>query len=135
MQKQSGKSVALYVRAATRVSSGQHLDNQMQRLLCYARKNAFDSFILYADRGVSGLTLDRPALGALRADIKAGRIGEIIVTDISRIGRAIVPVHSFIRWAQSRGVQLTSIADGTSFTTIIGLIDAAASFLDGGECA
>jgi DNA invertase Pin-like site-specific DNA recombinase len=135
MQKQSGKSVALYFRTATRETSGQHLDNQMQRLLCYTRENSLDSFILYADHGASGLTLDRPAMSALRADIKAGRISEIIVTDISRIGRVIVPVRSFIRWAQSRGVRFTSIADGTGFATIIGLIDAAASFLDGGEVA
>jgi DNA invertase Pin-like site-specific DNA recombinase len=132
MRKQSGKSAALYFRTATKQGLGQHLDNQMHRLLCYAKDRALDSFILYADCGASGITLDRPALSALKRDIKAGRIGEVIVTDISRIGRVIVPVRSFIRWAQSRGVQFTSIAEGTGFDTIIDVI---ASFSEGGECA
>jgi hypothetical protein len=41
MQKQSGKSVALYYRTATRQTPGQHLDNQMQNLLCHSEGREF----------------------------------------------------------------------------------------------
>jgi DNA invertase Pin-like site-specific DNA recombinase len=112
MNRQLGKSAALYFRTATRETSGQHLDNQMQRLLCYARENAFDSFMLYADCGASGLTFDRPALGVLKADIKAGRIDKIIVYNLSRIGRDYASSSNFIEWALKRGVIVIGITDG-----------------------
>ncbi|MDR1184720.1 MAG: recombinase family protein [Coriobacteriales bacterium] len=112
MQKQLGKSVALYYRVATRVSSGQHLDNQMQRLLCYTRENSLDNFILYTDCGASGLTLDRPALNVLKTDIKVGRVDRVIVFDLMRISRNYVSTCDFIRWAHTYGVSIISITDG-----------------------
>jgi DNA invertase Pin-like site-specific DNA recombinase len=127
MRKQSGKSVALYYRTATKRELGQHLENQMQLLLCHAEDMMLDSLILYADNGASGITFDRPALNAMRQDIEAGRIGEIVVYDLSRIGRSVLPVYGFIKWAQSCGTEVVSIKDADGELPF--------SFLRGGESA
>jgi hypothetical protein len=51
MQKQSDNKVAaLYYRTANNnQTDGLYLDNQMQKLLCYAKEKLSDSFILYLD--------------------------------------------------------------------------------------
>lgn len=125
MQKQSGITAALYYRVANAQTDNLYLDNQMQTLLCYANKQVFDSFTFYADVGVSGRTLDRPAFNALKADIEAGRIGKLIVRDISRIARDFILTDNFIEWAQARGVEIISVMDGEltapPYTTISAL--------------
>lgn len=112
MQRQPGKSAALYARAATRETSGQHLDNQMQRLLCYAQDNSLDIFMLYEDCDTSGLAPESPTLSSLRADIKAGYVDEIIVTDLAQIGHSFVSGLGFIEWAQGCGISIIGIDEG-----------------------
>ena len=112
LKAQTGATASLYYRAAHKQELDLYLDNQMQTLLCYANKQGLDSFTVYADNGQSGLTLDRPAFNALKADIEAGRVGKVIFRDISRLARGIVLVESFIEWAQTRDVAIVSITDG-----------------------
>ena len=112
MNKQTGRTAALYYRVANKQTLDLYLDNQMQTLLCYANKQELDSFTLYADVGKSGLTLDRPAFNALKADIEAGRIGELIIYSFSRLARDVILVVEFIEWAQARGVEIISVTDG-----------------------
>jgi len=38
MKYYSDRQTALYYRTATQLSIGQHLDNQMKKLLCYAQQ-------------------------------------------------------------------------------------------------
>lgn len=111
--RQTEQTAALYYRVANHTQTdGLNLDNQMQQLLCYARKRGLNSFTLYADSGFSGLALDRPAFNALKADIKAGRVGTVIVYDVARIGRGYALTSAFIEWAQKRGVTIASVRDG-----------------------
>jgi len=130
MQRQTEKATALYYRAAQKNTDSLNLDNQMQKLLCYASKQELDGFTLYADVGKSGITLDRPALNALKADIEAGRIGKLIVFNISRIARTYILFGEFIEWAQARGVEIISVTDGV--LTGLSYSDVSGSLLTGG---
>jgi len=138
MQKQSDNKVAaLYYRAANNNQTDSlYLDNQMQKLLCYAKEKLSDSFMLYADNGVSGSTLDRPAFNALKTDIQAGRVDSVIVADMARIGRNFILVDKFMEWIASRGVELVSISDGVNLSRELytGMLDALRTFAKGGEC-
>jgi DNA invertase Pin-like site-specific DNA recombinase len=111
MQKQSEKAVALYCRTATKRTDSLNLGNQIKLLLCYAKERGLDTFMLYADSGASGITLDRPALGALKADIEAGRVSEVAVTNVSRIARNFTLYAQFEEWAKSYGVGIVGIKD------------------------
>jgi DNA invertase Pin-like site-specific DNA recombinase len=117
MEKQTKNITAFYYRAATRKTSGQYSDNQMEKLLRYAGENVIDNFVLYIDNGVSGTTLDRPAFNALKAEVEAGHVQEIIVSDFSRIGRNFVSTCDFIKWTRTLGVDIISIADGNCSLT------------------
>jgi DNA invertase Pin-like site-specific DNA recombinase len=107
MQKQSDKPAALYYRTASTEQERPYLDNQMRELLCHAERQGHSSFIIYADTGASGLSESRPALDVLKADIAAGRIGEVAVTGIGRIGRSLSLAEGFITWARSLGTSVT----------------------------
>jgi DNA invertase Pin-like site-specific DNA recombinase len=98
MQKQSDKITALYYRSARKNTDTLNLDNQMQKLLCCAKARELSCFMLYADNGANGLALDRPAFNAMREDIGTGRISNIVVADVGRIGRGIMPVLQFDEW-------------------------------------
>ena len=110
--KQTDRTTAIYYRVAQKQTDSLHLDNQMQTLLCYANEKGIDSFIVYADVGKSGATLDRPAFNRLQADIEAERIGTLIIHSVSRIARNFILTDKFIELAQARGVAVISITDG-----------------------
>jgi site-specific DNA recombinase len=113
MQKQTDNRItAFYYRSAAKNTDNLHLDNQMQLLLCCAKERGLDRFMLYADNGASGVTCDRPALNALKADIRAGRVGEIIIADSARLGRDFIALNGLIEWLQSYGVEIVSLKDG-----------------------
>ena len=112
MQMQTDKTTAIYYRVAQKQTDSVFLDNQMQALLCYANEQGLDSYTLYADVGKSGATLDRPAFNTLKTDIETGRIGTLIIQNVSRIARNFILVDSFIEWAQARDMAIISITDG-----------------------
>jgi DNA invertase Pin-like site-specific DNA recombinase len=136
MNQQTDKTTALYYRVANSRTDGVYLDNQMQKLLCYAKEQGFGSFALYADIGKSGITLDRPALNALKSDIRAGRVGEIVVKDVSRIARSFIPFMEFAEWIKSCGVEMVSLNDGGRVEPFSERVAAfARSLTEGGERA
>ena len=113
MLKQLGnKTAALYYRVANRQTLELHLENQMHNLFCYANKQGFDTFKLYADVGKSGTNLDRPAFNALKADIEAGHIDKLIIYNISRIARDFILADNFIEWTRAQGVVIISVTEG-----------------------
>ena len=66
--------------------------------------------MLYADSGFSGIAFDRPALALLKADVEAGRIQKIIITNLSRLGRGYVATMQFLQWINSKDVTVVSLS-------------------------
>ena len=84
------KSTALYERLSRDDElAGDSSSIQTQKALLedYARQHGFVPFAHYTDDGWSGGNFDRPRWKDLIADIEAGRIGTVIVKDMSRVGR------------------------------------------------
>lgn len=106
MKQNTDKTIALYYRIAHQ-SIEPHLDNQMKKLLCYAKESRLKSYALYADTEESGLTFDRPALSGLMDRMREGSIEEIIVTDTARISRKITSMMEFVHFAEGCGVDIT----------------------------
>src|SRR6476469_2674020 len=95
--------VARKLRAAvyTRKSSEEGLEQEFNSL--DAQRDACDSYIAsqrsegwilaperYDDGGISGGTLERPALKRLLGDIEAKRIDVVVVYKIDRLSRALM---------------------------------------------
>jgi site-specific DNA recombinase len=102
----------------TRKSSEEGLEQEFNSL--DAQREACEAFVAsqkaegwflvpdrYDDGGVSGATLDRPALRRLMADIEARRIDVVVVYKIDRLSRALMDFAKLQRHLRERdaGVQ------------------------------
>ena len=62
------------------------ISNQKRILEAYAKQNGFTNLRWYTDDGYSGANFQRPGFQAMLADIEAGKVGTVIVKDMSRLG-------------------------------------------------
>ena len=61
------------------------ISNQKRILETYAKQNGFSNLRWYTDDGYSGANFQRPGFQAMLADIEAGKVGTVIVKDMSRL--------------------------------------------------
>jgi site-specific DNA recombinase len=110
----------------TRKSSEDGLEMEFNSL--DAQREACEAFIAsqrgegwvqvadhYDDGGVSGGTLDRPALKGLVADIEAGRIDIVVVYKIDRLSRSMLDFLKLVESFEHHGVTFVSVTQ--SFNT------------------
>ena len=69
--------------------------NQKAILQKYADDNGFHNISLFVDDGYSGTTFDRPDWNRLMGLVDEGRVGTIIVKDMSRLGRDYLKVGMY----------------------------------------
>lgn len=84
------KMTALYERISREDSSTDtslSILRQKEYLEAYAAANSFENCQHYTDDGFSGRNFERPGWQQLIADIDSGKIGAVLVKDMSRIGR------------------------------------------------
>ena len=89
------KITALYCRLSRDdelQGDSNSIKNQKSILKKYADDNGFINTEFFVDDGVSGTTFDRPDFQRMIAEMDAGRIGTIIVKDMSRLGRDYLKV-------------------------------------------
>ena len=70
------------------------ISNQKRILEAFAKQNGFTNLRWYTDDGYSGANFQRPGFQAMLADIEAGKVGTVIVKDMSRLGRNYLQVIS-----------------------------------------
>lgn len=66
--------------------------NQKRMLTQYAEQHGYENIEHYTDDGWTGTNFDRPDWKRMLADIEAGKVGTVIVKDMSRIGRDYLQV-------------------------------------------
>ena len=66
--------------------------NQKKYLQDYAHKSGFTNIQHFTDDGFTGRNFSRPGFQAMLAEIQAGKIGTVIVKDMSRFGRNYLQV-------------------------------------------
>ena len=83
------KDVVAYCRVAYAKQSDPSAEAQRQVQMIRRYADARGPIICetYLDAGVSGGTLERPALQSLLADCRAGKIGTVITQDPERLSR------------------------------------------------
>jgi site-specific DNA recombinase len=94
------RSVVAYCRTAWEPQGGSSAEpSQAGAIHRYAKRRGLTLDLIYTDAGVSGATLDRPALQRLIADCHVGKIGTIITRDADRLsrdhGQLIALLHIF----------------------------------------
>ena len=87
--------------------------NQKRILETYAKQNGFSNLRWYTDDGYSGANFQRPGFQAMLADIEAGKVGTVIVKDMSRLGRNYLQVGMYTEMIfPQKGVRFIAINDG-----------------------
>ena len=111
---------ALYCRLS--VDDGEEGDsnsivNQKKMLGDYAQSHGYLNPKFYTDDGFSGTNFNRPGFQELIRDVDAGRVGTIIVKDMSRLGRDYLKVgyYSEVYFGEA-GVHFIAVNDNVDNT-------------------
>jgi Resolvase, N terminal domain len=132
-QSRSQGRVMPKVRCAvyTRKSSEEGLDMEFnsldaQREACeaYIASQKPEGWVLvhdhYDDGGVSGGTLERPALKRLLADIEFGKVDVVVVYKIDRLSRSLMDFAKLVEVFERRNVTFVSVTQSFNTTTSMG---------------
>ena len=107
---------ALYPRLSHKdelAGESNSISNQKRILETYARQNGFSNLKWYTDDGYSGANFQRPGFQAMLADIEAGKVGTVIVKDMSRLGRNYLQVGMYTEMIfPQKNVRFIAINDG-----------------------
>ncbi|MGN0607138.1 MAG: recombinase family protein [Oscillospiraceae bacterium] len=110
------KNTALYARLSRddgTVSSSYSIVNQLAMLNDFAQRNNFSVYDEYIDDGFSGTNFNRPDFQRLISDIGKGIISNIIVKDLSRLGRDYVMTGFYLeRFFPENNVRFVAVNDG-----------------------
>jgi DNA invertase Pin-like site-specific DNA recombinase len=129
MKLSSQLPLAAYIRVSTagQAASGIGLDAQRQTIKEAATASGFEVGGWHEDAGRSGATMRRrTGLQAALADVKAGRVGGIVVAKIDRLGRSSADVLGLVERAQLEGWRLVALDVGLDTTTPAGELVASA---------
>lgn len=115
----------------TRKSSEEGLEQAFNSL--HAQREACEAYImsqrhegwtaiptLYDDGGFSGGTLERPALKALLAEIKAGKVDVVVVYKIDRLTRSLFDFAKIVEIFDAQKVSFVSVTQSFNTTTSMG---------------
>ena len=98
--KQQDKITALLCRLSREdelVGDSESIQTQKKMLFQYAKEHHFTNIVYYVDDGYSGTTFDRPEFQRLKNDIEKGKVGVVIVKDLSRLGRDYIMTGYYLK--------------------------------------
>jgi DNA invertase Pin-like site-specific DNA recombinase len=114
---------AIYTRKSTEHNLDlefNSLDAQREACEAYIKSQAHEGWRLvrtrYDDGGLSGASLDRPALQELLGDVRGGRIDVIVVYKVDRLTRSLADFAKLVELFDQHSVSFVSVTQ--SFNTI-----------------
>jgi DNA invertase Pin-like site-specific DNA recombinase len=118
---------AIYTRKSSEDGLEQGFNSlHAQREACaaYVLSQASEGWMLlpevYDDGGLSGGTLERPALQRLLADVAAGKIDIIVVYKVDRLSRSLLDFAKLVEALDQAGTSFVSITQSFNTTTSMG---------------
>ena len=115
----------------TRKSSEEGLEQEFNSL--HAQREACEAFIrsqrhegwaclpqAYDDGGISGATMERPALQQLLADIGQGNVDVVVTYKIDRLTRSLADFAKIVEIFDAKGVSFVSVTQQFNTTTSMG---------------
>ena len=115
---------AIYTRNSTEHNLDlefNSLDAQREACEAYIKSQAHEGWRLvpdhYDDGGVSGASLDRPALQTLLADVRTGKINTVVVYKVDRLTRSLADFAKLVELFDQYGVSFVSITQSFNTTS------------------
>src|SRR5579884_649307 len=118
---------AIYTRKSSEEGLEQEfnsLDAQREACEAYIASQRHEGWVLvphrYDDGGISGGTLERPALKRLIADVEAGRVDVVVVYKVDRLTRSLMDFAKLVDVFERNDVSFVSITQQFNTTTSMG---------------
>jgi site-specific DNA recombinase len=118
---------AIYTRKSTEHNLDlefNSLDAQREACEAYIKSQAHEGWRLipdhYDDGGLSGASLDRPALQTLLADVRAHRIDIVVVYKVDRLTRSLADFAKLVEQFDQRSVSFVSVTQSFNTTSSMG---------------
>jgi site-specific DNA recombinase len=129
--KETRRNGTIRCAVYTRKSSEEGLEQEFNSL--QAQREACEAFIKsqrhegwvclpdgYDDGGLSGATMDRPALQQLLAEIQAGRVDIVVVYKVDRLTRSLADFAKIVEILDAKGASFVSVTQQFNTTTSMG---------------
>lgn len=103
-RKSDERQIALYIRVSTQrqANEGESLEEQEASLRAYCTYKGWGELLVYRDEGRSAKDIaGRPALQRLMEDVRAGKVGTIIIKKLDRFSRSILDFEHMYRELES----------------------------------
>lgn len=118
---------AIYTRKSSEEGLEQSfnsLDAQREACGAYILSQASEGWVeianTYDDGGLSGGTLERPALQRLLADVASGRIDIIVVYKVDRLTRSLLDFAKLVEAFDAAGTSFVSVTQSFNTTSSMG---------------
>ena len=118
---------AIYTRKSSEDGLEQEfnsLDAQRESCGAYIKSQKGTGWValpdMYDDGGISGGTMERPALQRLLADIAAGRVDAVVVYKVDRLTRSLNDFAKIVDAFDTKGVSFVSVTQQFNTTTSMG---------------
>jgi site-specific DNA recombinase len=118
---------AIYTRKSSEHGLEQDfnsLDAQREAAQAYIKSQAHEGWKLvkthYSERGLSGGTLERPALQSLLSDIRAREIDVVVVYKVDRLTRSLADFAKLVEVFEANGVSFVSVTQQFNTTSSMG---------------
>jgi site-specific DNA recombinase len=118
---------AVYTRKSTEYNlelTFNSLDAQREACEAYIKSQASEGWRLvcdhYDDGGLSGASLERPALQRLLADVRAGKVDIVLVYKVDRLTRSLADFAKLIELFDAHGVSFVSVTQSFNTSSSMG---------------
>lgn len=126
---------AVYTRQSVR-SEGDLTSCEVQREMCmrFAKSRGLPvSGERFDDEGITGVTLERPALQRLLSAVRAGSVGAVVVHRLDRLSRRVRDCSALVEEFKAHNVRLyiaamPELGDGAADTLMLNILSAFAEF-------
>ena len=115
---------AIYTRKSSEEGLEQEFNSLQAQREAFITSQRHEGWVCltkgYDDGGLSGATIDRPALQQLLADIAAGRGNIVVVYKIDRLTRSLADFAKIVEILDARGASFVSVTQQFNTTTSMG---------------
>ncbi len=108
---------ALYLRVST-----DEQDITTQEKICreYCQRNGHEIYGIYADSGISGSKVSRPAFNSLQQDMRLMKFNCVVVTKLDRVGRSLKHILSLFDEFFALGVHFIAVTQNIDTSSAAG---------------
>ncbi len=118
---------AIYTRKSSEEGLEQDfnsLDAQRESCEAYVRSQKHEGWVTletrYDDGGLSGATMERPALQRLLEDVRSRRVDVVVVYKVDRLTRSLADFAKIVETFDAQGISFVSVTQQFNTTTSMG---------------